>query len=172
LLLGWVGGRQLNWSRLSEVGQAYGAASAILSGLALSGIAISLIVQWRLNRMSQIVSVRDRQFELVKMTLDDPRYAVSWGRDPDDPDLKLKMFSNLIMSWWHMMWEIDALSERQLRSNLVGYFGTSLNRVYWEGSSATWLEPGRRTRRFLGIVDDEWDKATARVRAVEAASSS
>jgi hypothetical protein len=39
--------------RLSDVGQAYGAVSAVVSGLALLGVAVSLVIQQRQNRMTE-----------------------------------------------------------------------------------------------------------------------
>jgi hypothetical protein len=35
----------VNWSRLSEIGQTYGAASAILATLAFGGVAVSVFLQ-------------------------------------------------------------------------------------------------------------------------------
>ena len=39
--------RGIDWTKLSNVGQTYGAASAILSAVALVGISLSLLVQAR-----------------------------------------------------------------------------------------------------------------------------
>jgi hypothetical protein len=64
-----------DWDRLSKVGEAYGAPSAILSGLAVVGVAISLIVQTRQLRAAQIQGMRVMQLELMRMLLDDPALA-------------------------------------------------------------------------------------------------
>ena len=50
---------KLNWSRLSSIGQTYGAVSALLSSLAISGIAISLLYQARDSRTAP--RARDRR---------------------------------------------------------------------------------------------------------------
>ena len=45
-----------NWHDLSEIGQAYGGVSAILSGLAFCGIAGSLVLQWRQVQHTQTMT--------------------------------------------------------------------------------------------------------------------
>ena len=44
----------INWSQLSDIGQTYGAASAILSGVALVGVSLSLMVQARQAKAERI----------------------------------------------------------------------------------------------------------------------
>jgi hypothetical protein len=64
----WLAGRSVDWARLSNVGQAYGGVSAVLSALAFCGIAVSLAFQWQQVRISQVVASRERHFELVRLT--------------------------------------------------------------------------------------------------------
>jgi uncharacterized membrane protein len=40
-------GRQVDWSRLSDIGQTYGAVSAIVAAVALLGVTVSLVIQGR-----------------------------------------------------------------------------------------------------------------------------
>jgi ABC-type sulfate transport system permease subunit len=58
------------WQRLSNIGQTYGAASAMLSVLALIGVAISLILQSRETRAAREQARRALHFELLKMAMD------------------------------------------------------------------------------------------------------
>ncbi|MDX3075492.1 DUF6082 family protein [Streptomyces sp. MI02-7b] len=48
------GSKDVDWNRLSQIGAAYGFASAIVSALALAGVAVSLIVQNRVPGTSQV----------------------------------------------------------------------------------------------------------------------
>ena len=68
--LGRIGG--VDWIRLSYIGQTYGAASATLSALAVAGVAISLFLQARQARATNIQMIRDYQRELLKMALENP----------------------------------------------------------------------------------------------------
>src|SRR5438045_9631717 len=53
--------RGVNWNLLGNIGQTYGAASAILSAVALLGIAVSLVLQRRQARAERIRIVRESQ---------------------------------------------------------------------------------------------------------------
>src|SRR4051812_15048037 len=75
-------GYPLPWARLGDVGQAYGAVSALVSALALLGVAVSLVIQQRQNRMVEEQAVRQRHSELVRLTLEDERFLYSWGEMP------------------------------------------------------------------------------------------
>src|SRR2546430_12427958 len=70
-LLGALGGFGVNWTRLSEIGQTYGAVSAVLSALALGAVAMSVSIQARQARAEQIQAVRGFHLDLVRLQLDD-----------------------------------------------------------------------------------------------------
>src|SRR5690242_93952 len=70
----------VDWTRLSEIGQTYGAASAVVSALALGGVALSLFLQTRQSRAEQVQAIRGIHTELVRMELEDlPLYLPCWG---------------------------------------------------------------------------------------------
>src|SRR5262245_16444045 len=75
----------INWHALSEVGQAYGAVSAVLSGLALGGVVVSLLIQQRQARTSTQYAIRERHFDLLKLMLDQPDLMYGFAMDPRDP---------------------------------------------------------------------------------------
>jgi hypothetical protein len=62
----------LDWNRLSDIGQAFGGVSAVLSALAFCAIAASLLLQWRQLRMTTVIAARERHFDLVRLAVDDP----------------------------------------------------------------------------------------------------
>lgn len=159
LLLQLLARTSADWAKLSDVGQAYGAASAALAGIALCGVAASLIVQQQQTRISLLGAIRGAQLDLVKYSLDNPDLLESWGIDTAAPDLRIRMFSNLIMSYWHALWAIDGITERELRSNLQTFFEMPINRGYWSNTRSGWLGDDLRTTRFLSIVDSEAQRA-------------
>jgi hypothetical protein len=61
-----------NWVTASNIRQAYGFASAVLSGLALLAVAYSLIAQQHDSRLTRIENQRALHTELLRMAIDDP----------------------------------------------------------------------------------------------------
>src|SRR5690349_1967572 len=64
----------INWATLSNVGQTYGAVSALLAALALSGVVVSIFFQVRESRYNRIQVARARQFDLARLAMDNPFY--------------------------------------------------------------------------------------------------
>lgn len=155
-----------DWTRLSEIGQTYGAASAILAMLALGGIAVSLIFQARQARTDQVQGIRQLHLELMRMTLDDPAmYLPSWG-PLDEPTIRRKqqhIFTNLIMTYLWMGYETGVISDAELRYYFAGIFRGEVARRYWNRARSGWaviVSPNRgRRRRFVRIIDDQYQAA-------------
>src|SRR5450755_2004474 len=59
----------MDWARLSNIGQTYGAASALLTGLALIGVAASIVFQVRAIQAGRVQSSREHHAHLVEMAL-------------------------------------------------------------------------------------------------------
>ncbi|AZQ36246.1 hypothetical protein EJ357_24570 [Streptomyces cyaneochromogenes] len=95
------GSKGVDWNRLSQVGAAYGFTSAIVSALALAGIAASLVVQNRQARAEQVQGIRSYYLELVRLELDDMAlYQPVWGAtDIADPhERKRHVYADLMMN--------------------------------------------------------------------------
>jgi Family of unknown function (DUF6082) len=73
----------MNWANLSNVGQTYGAISALLTAPTFGGVVISLLYQARDVKISREQASRTFHHELLKMEMEDPFYmnvmAVPWG---------------------------------------------------------------------------------------------
>jgi uncharacterized membrane protein len=76
----------INWIQLSYVGQTYGAISALLAAIALTGVVVSIVLQIRDTRHNRLAEMRTRHYELMRMALDSPLYmnAFSWPDITDD----------------------------------------------------------------------------------------
>jgi len=68
-----------NWAQLSNIGQTYGAVSALLSSLALAGVIVSLLYQARDGRTAREQVTRTLHHELLKMEMDDPALMTAVG---------------------------------------------------------------------------------------------
>jgi hypothetical protein len=151
---------RISWQRLSDVGQAFGAMSAVVSAIALVGIVTSLVIQQKQNRVMEEQTVRQRHFELVRLTMDDPKFLDVWGARPDvDYDPALLGFATLVVSHWLMLWRIGNIDEVALRRNAAAYFAGSIGRDHWQRSGPGWSTPDRLAERFVAIMDEEYRQA-------------
>ncbi|WP_238015023.1 DUF6082 family protein [Dactylosporangium sp. AC04546] len=162
LLLAWATTWRLEWTRLSDVGQAYGTISAVLSALAFYAVAISILLQRSQYRLIEEQAVRQRHFELLTFAMEHPRYMAAWGGSPSGSshDPSLITFANLIMSHWYMLWRIGNISETDLRTETSAYFVGPVGREFWQFHGHSWLmAPDPLARRFLDIVWEEFHAA-------------
>ena len=164
--VGGLGGE--DWARLSNIGQTYGAASAVLSALAVGGVAVSLFLQASQARANQVQMVREYQRDLVRIMLDDPELYLPCWRPIEVPDLDINakrqhLFSMLRMNFGQMGYEVGIIPEPALRGDLLkGTFQCTAGREYWMDARYRRSLNGRaRARRFWRIVDDEYEKAIA-----------
>lgn len=100
LALSWFTELPQNWEQLSLVGQTYGAASAVLAGLALLGIAATLALQIREMRNTREVALRQSNSELLRMAMENPEYLECWGTNfPPDAGRadRQRMYTNMII---------------------------------------------------------------------------
>jgi hypothetical protein len=98
LLILWENPKGINWSRLGEIGQAYDGTSAILSAIALLGVAASLIIQARQSLNERVQHTLDRQFNLLNLVLEKPGLygpLAGWPHDDDDTARQ-----HVFMSMW------------------------------------------------------------------------
>jgi hypothetical protein len=159
------GSEGVDWNRLSQIGAAYGFTSAIVSALALTGVAASLIVQNRQARADQVQGIRSYYLELVRLELDDmPLFQPVWGdTDIADPhEQKRHVYADLMMNYAWMGFEIGTIGESLLRDMLAGMFTGEAGRHYWSRAHTSWIasSSGSRVgRRFLAIVGEEHARA-------------
>jgi hypothetical protein len=159
-LMGSFVSRSTDWHELSEIGQAYGGVSAILSGLAFCGIAVSLILQWRQVRLTQVMTERERHFELVKMAVDDPTLMFTPIPVTSGAEQRRWMVFNLWVAHWAMLWDTRSINQVVLRKLFDGLFSDDLALKYWVVSRLSWrMEPGRRRRAFLAVADEAYNRA-------------
>jgi Family of unknown function (DUF6082) len=155
----------VNWSQLSNIGQTYGAASALLTGLALIGVVGSMVFQVRAIRVSQEQATREQHAHLVEMALTDPVYQRAWGGLYDvygsSDKYRQHGYVNLIVSYWRDHYVLGELRERELRGLAASLFRGESGRDFWADTRDMRLETaaGGRDRRFCRIMDEEQQKA-------------
>lgn len=154
------------WERWSFIGQTYGAASALLSVLALIGIVTTLIFQAHDTRIAREEARRVAIAELLKMAMDDPALDEAWGPIPEGASRKARrqlMYINMIVSEWRMSYETKALPEVRLRAISREMFSGRPGRAYWLEAREARLNTStnKRARRFHEILDEEYHRAPA-----------
>lgn len=155
----------VQWSQLSTIGQTYGAASALLTGLALIGVVGSMVFQVRAIRVSQEQATREQHARLVEMALTDPVYQRAWGGLYDmygsSEQYRQHGYINLIVSFWRDHYVLGDFREREMHGLAASLFRGEAGRDFWADTRDMRLETAENTRdrRFCRIMDEEHRKA-------------
>jgi hypothetical protein len=150
--------RGINWVQLSNIGQAYGAISAVLSGLALLAVAISIRLQSREHLANRRQVHRDIHMRLTEMAMGDPSIMQCWS--PDDLSFERNrqlQYVNLMISFWYMQWEMRDISDKTLSAIASAQlFQSEMGRQYWRMYRNRWRSEslGSRLNRFCKVMDD------------------
>ena len=155
--------RQFDWLRLSNVGQTYGAISAMLVVIGLSGVAVTVFLQVRESRHTRVQAARTRHYDLMRMALDDPvlmEVSNQLRRLPTHNERRQAIYINLLLRFWLMLWEFNDISEARLRSYAADLFETEPSRTYWRKiKTQPSLADTRKERRFTQIVSEEYQNS-------------
>ncbi|WP_328854126.1 DUF6082 family protein [Microbispora hainanensis] len=152
-----------DWLLLSNIGQTYGVASALLSVFALIGVSFSLILQARETKATREQALRALHGDLMRMAMDDPLYRACWGpffsADEEDGQ-KAHMYVNMIFNHWLLMWELRAITETHLREISRTVLEGPIGRRFWQDVRALRMSSSgtRRERRFNRIIDAEYQE--------------
>ncbi|WP_330457379.1 DUF6082 family protein [Streptomyces sp. NBC_00820] len=157
-----------DWGKLSAISQAYGAASVVLSAVALAGVAFSLLYQVRQVRASNEQAIRDSHLQLVALALSNPDLLQAWS--PPVAPITLKrhqqhLITSLALGELLQRFRVGHLSVEKLAVKLDGHFAGEIAREQWECEGPGWrrtMESGdRRDRAFVRLVDDCYQAAVA-----------
>jgi hypothetical protein len=160
LLLGRLFTSVDDYSRISDIGQAYGAASAVISAVALGVVVLGQYRQAHRDRLQALSAMTD---ELVQLAMDEPMYRQCWGARmaPDDIDEALFYFCNRMIKSWKLAWELRDLSEAQARAYLASFFESEIPRLFWQqhGQWQMQAKLTNRRARFVVMINEEYLRA-------------
>jgi hypothetical protein len=157
--------RGTDWMRLSNIGQTYGAASALLTGLALIGVAGSILFQSQTVRVSRAQSSQEHLTRLLQMAMEDPIYQWCWGADGAMPTdvFRQHLYLNLIFSYWQRDYVLGGFGDDSLRGEMARLFVGEAGRRFWASNRG--VRPGDADSyaawRFCQIAEEEYQKAIA-----------
>jgi hypothetical protein len=149
----------------SRLGGAYGAASALLSAIALCGVAFATFLQVRQMHIGQLHAVRALQLELLRIAMEKPEYRAMLGdgfKSLSPAAWREHAYLNLWVMYLQMGFLTGAISEGGVRRIVHGeIFASGRGLGYW-----TTVEPSfraeaatRKHRRFVTILCEEHEKA-------------
>lgn len=133
--------------------------------IALAAIAISLVLQSRSLGLTRMEIMRSHQHDLIKFTIEHPILLSGWGyRPPTDSsleDAQVIGFVSMLIGFWRTSYEGRMIRDEELRQNLAHVFDGEAGRKFWADSRDSYLKSvdGGRSRRFVGIIDEEFQKA-------------
>ncbi|MEU8340049.1 MULTISPECIES: DUF6082 family protein [Micromonospora] len=137
--------------------------STAISMIALAGVALSLLMQRKQTRISQVQASRTMRLELVKPALDDPELLAAWGYREETPaaEARLRAYTNLVFAYLLTAFDLGTITEPELRSEMRRKFESGKIRDFWKNSRQAYLEPSfqSRERLFARIVDDAYRAA-------------
>lgn len=155
---------RFNWAQLSNVGQSYGAASAILSALAIIGVSFTLIVQARQSKENRNYYIREMHTDLLRIGMADDRLLEAWGniRVPKGFDRDLAVYENLIMNYFSSLYQTRTTSQEEIREHVRTIFDGAVGREYWKANRHIWLGYGKGRRKQLAkIIESEYQRSVA-----------
>ncbi|HET6530474.1 MAG TPA: DUF6082 family protein [Actinoplanes sp.] len=139
--------------------------STIVSIAVLVAVAVFLFVQQHQTRAAQMVRVRERHFELIKLMLEHPELDYNATERPATDHRRITIGMSLWVAHWNTLWHIDTIDEKALRFNLADLFADPEARAWWQEVGGGWSSKGsRRERRFIEIVTEECAAAVGNVR--------
>ncbi|RFU40266.1 hypothetical protein DZF91_18090 [Actinomadura logoneensis] len=161
-LLSLFSGAHVDWALLGDIGQTYGAVSAVLSAVALAVLAASLRLQAREVRHGREHAVLVAHQAVMRMAIEDPGlhscFPMPLGVGPGE--WRKIMYLNLLVSMWQVSWENGGLSGEHLRYLARNdLFKTEVGRKFWAISGRRRAPSGRRGRLFVRIIDEEYEAA-------------
>jgi hypothetical protein len=154
---------QVDWNRLSNIGETYGAVSAVIAAVALLGVMISLFIQAREIKEARKNTRRALHVELMRMAMDEPGYMECWGPYLTESFTGERQYTyvNLVVAHWFSEYEVGEMSDTLLRATASSVFMSVPGRHYWQGSGTFWRDnySGRRARRFYRVLEETYQEA-------------
>ncbi|GIE95879.1 DUF6082 family protein [Paractinoplanes rishiriensis] len=159
-ILGTVFVADARYASVGDVGQAYGAASAVVAVFALFVVMMSVFVQYRQLKAAQGLAHAEANEKLVQLAMERPEYQQCWGARiaPEGIGEDLFYYCSSVIKHYTTAWELRLIDESQAREYLQNLFDSEVPRRYWE-RNGNWHRRGRgrnRRERFRDLINDEY----------------
>jgi Family of unknown function (DUF6082) len=134
--------------------------STLISSIALAGVAVSLLIQARQLRISQLQVTRAAQFDLLKVGFDRPDIAGAI-LDTDSDFFSKGIYINWTMQYLQLGHDIKTLTPNAIRVELTTMFDAEFPRTWWTRARPYWVAEATSKRQisFISLIDDVFEKA-------------
>jgi hypothetical protein len=135
--------------------------ATFISSIALAGVAVSLILQARQLRTSQIQAVRSLQIELIKIGLNDPLLGTSISPGVEPSEAPKAALLNLTLMVWRVGYSLNTFSKGVISYNARGIFKSEYSRTWWEIAHESYEinASTKRDKEFVALINAEFQNA-------------
>jgi hypothetical protein len=134
--------------------------SILISSIALVGVAVSLLLQARQLRVSQLQISHAAQFDLLKVGLDNPKLIA--GLLEEDPDsFAGAIYINWTTKYMELSYEIKALTADAVRLQAKLMFSAQFARSWWINAKPLYNAEAttKRENDFVALLDEVYEQA-------------
>jgi hypothetical protein len=152
----------VNWEHLTNIGQSYTGAAAILSGAALAGVVLSIRFQIDMNALVSRRMSREMQFNLLQLAMSDDQYSSVFKITglpalSDHNEYRRAVFRTQWMRYLEFAYLSNEMSIAQMQNILeTEMFTNEENREWWLAVRPAWMTEmsgSVRRRRFIDAID-------------------
>ncbi|WP_420802763.1 DUF6082 family protein [Streptomyces adustus] len=166
----------MDWNRLSEVSQAYGAVAVLFSAAAFLGAVVSIWYQAKQTRLMHEEIRSSMHKELILRALDDETLMHCWD-PPLEPctftETRQYTFCNLIYRLWFTDYLVGRTTIEATRITLEVHFKGEIARRHWRIYGPSWsnwarANGNRREQEFVSVTQTVFEGAVAGGPPIEA----
>jgi Family of unknown function (DUF6082) len=135
--------------------------STLISSIALAAVAVSLLLQARQLRVTQLQSARSAQFDFIRMQFDRPELTTAVFGD----QLSLEsVLANWYMKYLELSYLLKAASKESILLQAELLFNGNYFREWWERAREIYRSEagGKSEREFWAIIDKAFRDAKQR----------
>ncbi|WP_405925191.1 DUF6082 family protein [Streptomyces sp. NBC_00035] len=168
----------MDWDRLSEVSQAYGAVAVLFSAAAFLGAIVSIFHQAKQTRIMHEDIRSSMHKELALRALDDETLMHCWDPPPSPctfAEARQHTYCNLIYRLWLTDYVVTRTTLESAQLTLEIHFKGAVARRHWGIFGPLWIDwaqanDNRPEREFISVTQRVYEKAVAAGPPVEASS--
>ncbi|MEU6093468.1 DUF6082 family protein [Streptomyces sp. NPDC047079] len=159
----------MDWNRLSEVSQAYGAVAVLLSAAGFLGAMVSIWHQAKQTRIMHEEIRSSMHKELILRAIDDETLMHCWEPPPTPStftEARQYYFCNLIYRLWLTDYLTGRTNLESAQITLTIHFGGEVARRHWQIYGQGWISwskanANRREQEFVAVTQKAYEKALA-----------
>ncbi|GIH06630.1 hypothetical protein Rhe02_46970 [Rhizocola hellebori] len=145
---------------------AIGAVSAMVSALALVGIAFALRLQVRQTRISQRHTLHGLHIEVMRLHLENPLFRPVWGpvSAPVETEQWVRnVYRNIVFMYFQTLYILETISDDGVRLQVRSLLRSPEAQDWWRAARPFYKADAltKAQRRFYVLVEEEWERATA-----------